>query len=218
MDGAHHLGEPVMAGRYRCRSLFLACAAILASSGFSPMEAQERRQPRVIAPELVAPPPIDATGLKRADPRTPLSELGAPAPEPKPQDTLYYRPMAIAAGMFESEGRTITVDGIRIIAPDQVCDASDGGVWPCGKRARTAFRYWLRGRAVECHVEGAGEDAAAEEESDRPMRCSLAGYDVGTWLVENGWALAETGGPYAEKSRAARNAGKGIFSGGPSGS
>jgi endonuclease YncB( thermonuclease family) len=50
------------------------------------------------------------------------------------------------------------------------------------------------------------------------MRCSLAGYDVGTWLVENGWALSQAEGPYAEEEKAARDAGKGIFSGGPSGS
>ncbi|MFC5584731.1 thermonuclease family protein [Nitratireductor kimnyeongensis] len=180
--------------------------------------AQEARQPRVIAPELVAPPPIDATGLRRADPRTPLSELGAPAPEPEPQDTLYYRPLAIASGVFESEGHTITIAGIRVIAPDQVCDAIDGGAWPCGKRARTAFRYWLRGRALECHAEEAAETGAEEEKDDQPMRCSLAGYDVGTWLVENGWALSQTEGPYTAEENAARDAGKGIFSGGPSGS
>lgn len=207
-----------MRGHLRRSIWLLAAAAMFASSGFGPAVAQDRRQPRIIAPELVAPPPIDATGLKRADPRIPLSELGAPAPEPKPQDTLYYRPIAIAAGMFESEGHTITVAGIRVIAPDRVCDATDGGAWPCGKRARTAFRYWLRGRAVECHVEEKTDKAAAEQAGDKPMRCSLAGYDVGTWLVENGWALSETGGPYTEAEKAARDAGKGIFSGGPSGS
>lgn len=218
MDGTHHLGKSVMRAPVRRRIRLMVAAVMLASLGLGSAAAQDSRQPRIIAPELVAPPPIDATGLKRAEPRTPLSELGAPAPEPKPQDTLYYRPIAIAAGMFESEGHTITVAGIRVIAPDQVCDATDGGAWPCGKRARTAFRYWLRGRAVECHIGENAEEAAAGEESERPMRCSLAGYDVGTWLVENGWALSQAEGPYAEEEKAARDAGKGIFSGGPSGS
>ncbi|WP_299940503.1 thermonuclease family protein [uncultured Nitratireductor sp.] len=196
-----------------------AAALLTPGSAQAQAQAQERRQPRVIAPELVAPPPIDSTGLERAQPRSPLSELAGPAPEPKPQDTLYYRPVAIAAGMFESEGRTITIAGIRVIGADQSCDASSGGAWLCGKRARTAFRYWLRGRALECHAEGgAANEAASDNVSDAPMRCSLAGYDVGSWLVENGWALASPDGPYAEEAKAARNAGKGIFSGGPSGS
>ncbi|WP_295808683.1 thermonuclease family protein [uncultured Nitratireductor sp.] len=198
--------------------MLLAGAAIFAVLVPGLAGAQDRRQPRIIAPELVAPPPIDGAGLKRADPRTPLSELAAPAPQSKPEDRLYYRPVAIAAGMLETEGRTITIAGIRIVAPEQVCDARDGGAWPCGKRARTAFRYWLRGRAVECHLEGEGEPTVQDESSDAPMRCSLSGHDVGAWLVENGWALAETGGPYVEQAEAARNAGKGIFSGGPSGS
>jgi len=217
MDGAYRVGEPVMKRAGVLSLALLSGAAALLTPGSA--QAQERRQPRVIAPELVAPPPIDSTGLERAQPREPLSVLAGPAPEPKPKDTLYYRPVAIAAGMFESEGRTITIAGIRVIGADQSCDASSGGAWLCGKRARTAFRYWLRGRALECHAEGgAANEAASDNESDAPMRCSLAGYDVGSWLVENGWALASPDGPYAEEAKAARNAGKGIFSGGPSGS
>ncbi|EKF20140.1 hypothetical protein NA2_05101 [Nitratireductor pacificus pht-3B] len=187
-------------------------ALLLAGPGLLPALAQERRAPRIIAPELIAPPPVDPSMLNRLTPRAPLSDLAGPSPEPKRADTLYYRPVAIAAGLIESEGRTITIAGIRIVAPDRVCDARAGGVWPCGKQARTAFRYWLRGRAVEC---GAGADVT-EENAETPLRCTLAGYDVGKWLVENGWALADPDGPYAEEAETARETRKGIFSGGPS--
>ncbi|WP_048648315.1 thermonuclease family protein [Nitratireductor soli] len=188
---------------------------VLAAGANSPAWAQERRAPRIIAPELIAPPPVDPSTLNRLTPRAPLSDLAGPAPEPKIADTLYFRPVAVAAGMVEAEGRTITIAGIRIIAPDRVCDAAAGGAWPCGKQARTAFRYWLRGRALECHA-GAATPEAEKAAPDTPLQCTLAGYDVGRWLVENGWALAEPDGPYQDEAEAARQTRKGIFSGGPS--
>lgn len=200
--------------RGRILDVFLAVALLPGIVGTA--VAQERRALRVIAPELIAPPPVDPATLDRADPRAPLSPLAGPAPEPKAKarDTRYFRPVAIAAGMFESEGKTVTIAGIRVIAPDRTCDAAAGGVWPCGTQARTAFRYWLRGRAVECDPGGDGEEAGI----GKPMACSLAGYDIGKWLTENGWALAEPGGPYEEQTEAARQARKGIFGGGPTGS
>ncbi|WP_367716216.1 thermonuclease family protein [Nitratireductor sp. GISD-1A_MAKvit] len=205
---------------WRARAGTAACMCLAALAALGTTEdafAQERRQPRIIAPELFAPPPVDPSGLERTEPRAPLSELGQPAPEPGPVDTLYHQPIAIAAGLLQAEGRTIRIAGIRIISPDQVCDASSGAVWPCGKRARTAFRYWLRGRAVECHAQDPQENNAADQVAEMTMVCRLAGRDVGAWLVENGWALADADGPYPDKEKTARIAGKGIFGGGPSG-
>jgi len=48
--------------------------------------------------------------------------------------------------------------------------------------ARTAFRNWLRGRAVRCEVPDIASDIELVSE------CTVAGIDVATWLVEHGWA------------------------------
>ncbi|EKF44478.1 hypothetical protein NA8A_02010 [Nitratireductor indicus C115] len=224
MDRAHRLGEPV-GGR---SAPFHICAFGMAAAVFAgfafPLTASaqdgggtgQARGPRVIAPELVAPLPVDPSMLERIEPRQPLSGLAGPAPEPKlrKEDALFFRPVAVAAGMFESEGRTVTIAGIRVIPPDRTCEARDGGAWPCGVQARTAFRYWLRGRAIACESGPGGEPP----DTDKPLTCSLAGYDIGKWLIENGWAMPEPGGPYEQDGENARRAGKGIFSGGPSSS
>ncbi|WP_367117475.1 thermonuclease family protein, partial [Mesorhizobium sp.] len=75
---------------------------------------------------------------------------------------------------------------------------------------RTAFRAFLRGRAVVCTVppEG-GRDLITAE-------CRVGNQDVGQWLIENGWARAAKGGPYVEAGDKARMARKGIFGPAPS--
>lgn len=162
------------------------------------------RAPRAIAPDIIAVPPVDPDTLERTEPRTPLSGIGQARPPGAPDAPLLFRPVATAAGRIEAGGREIVIAGIRIIEPEQRCDAPDG-TWPCGMRARTAFRSWLRGRAVECARPGEGEPEQAAR------RCSLGGRDIGAWLVAQGWALAEDGGAYEEEEQAAREGRKGIF-------
>jgi endonuclease YncB( thermonuclease family) len=85
-------------------------------------------------------------------------------------------------------------------------------------RARTAFRAFLRGRAVTCSGAGTKKDTTASS-AGAPAAivadCKVARQDVGQWLVENGWARATQGGPYADAGEAAHKAGKGIFGAAP---
>ena len=46
----------------------------------------------------------------------------------------------------------------RASIPEQTCKF-DGGEWPCGVRARTAVRLWLRGRALVLHRAAGGRPA-----------------------------------------------------------
>lgn len=152
---------------------------------------------------------LDGTGLERVEPREPLSTLGQALPPPTamPDDwegTTLYRPVATAAGLFQAMGRTVTVAGTEIVDPDETC-SFEGKSWPCGISARTAFRSFLRGRAITCAVPPeADRDAISAD-------CRIGKQDVGAWLVSNGWARPAANGPYAEAGKEAQSAAKGIF-------
>ncbi|MDR0252057.1 MAG: thermonuclease family protein [Brucellaceae bacterium] len=156
--------------------------------------------------------------LERIEPRPPLSELGLATPvQEKPAETvtsedkaaeggLFYRPVALAAGRLAVGNRTIELSGIDIVEPDASCADINGEVWQCGMQARTAFRSWLRGRAVSCNMEGTEPDQQLIRTS-----CSLAGTDIARWLVENGWARATFGGQYADSQTQAEKMLLGVF-------
>ncbi len=156
--------------------------------------------------------------LERVEPRPPLSELGLatpvqekPEPAPAPEDKaaeggLFYRPVALAAGRLAVGNRTIELNGIDIVEPDAACADINGDVWQCGMQARTAFRSWLRGRAISCDLQGTDP----QEELIRTS-CTLAGTDVARWLVENGWARATFGGQYADSQTQAEKMLLGVF-------
>ncbi|BCG76416.1 hypothetical protein MesoLj113a_75740 [Mesorhizobium sp. 113-1-2] len=168
---------------------------------------------RAIDPDVVAPPELPAGELERVEPREPLSKLAlAVPPKPKMPDdwngTKLFQPVATAAGLIEAKGYSVAISGIDVVPQDETC-TTDGKSWPCGIRARTAFRAFLRGRAVVCTVppEGGRDRIAAQ--------CRIGKQDVGQWLVDDGWARAAKGGPYAEAGEKAQSARKGIFGSAP---
>lgn len=147
--------------------------------------------------------------LERVAPRGPLGELGLALP-PKPtmpddwEGTVLHRPFAPAAGLVEAMGHAVAISGIDAVAADETC-LFEGREWACGVRARTAFRLWLRGRAVTCAVPPGADPKTVT------APCRLGKQDVGQWLVSNGWARAAAGGPYDDAGEKARAAKKGIF-------
>lgn len=176
------------------------------------MELQPGLAPsRMIDPAVVAPPELAAgEELLREAPREPLSQLSLALPPPPPPKNPWagkplFRPVALESAMFESGGHTIAISGVESVALDESC-AYDGASWPCGVRARAAFRLWLRGRALVCQIPEAEQDKEVMRAS-----CRLAKQDVGAWLVSNGWALATPGGPYVQAEEKARAARMGIF-------
>ncbi|RWB02008.1 thermonuclease family protein [Mesorhizobium sp.] len=188
-----------------------------ASANPRPKAASPEAHSRAIDPEVVAPPQLQPQELERVEPRAPLSELALAGP-PKPpktkmpddwNGTKLFQPVASAAGVIEAKGYSVAISGVDIVRQDETC--TDGGKsWTCGTRARTAFRAFLRGRAVVCTVppEG-GRDLITGE-------CRVGNQDVGQWLIENGWARAAKGGPYVEAGEKARMARKGVFGPAPS--
>ncbi|MBV2143703.1 thermonuclease family protein [Falsochrobactrum sp. TDYN1] len=153
--------------------------------------------------------------LEREPPRPPLSDSGlASAPEPAtpaaPVDEgepmqLLQRPIAIAAGKLESQGRIVELQGIDTMPPEEKCQSASGESWPCGMQARTAFRQWLRSRAIMCRLPQNDSGGAVA------TQCNVGADDAALWLVTNGWAKAAPGGPYEEAGQKAEAARLGIY-------
>jgi endonuclease YncB( thermonuclease family) len=177
-------------------------------------------QARQVDPDAMAPSGVDDAALERVEPRPPLSTTlemlpalpiaPPPAPPPTPVDNtakpiLLYRPVATAAGTIEAAGYRIALDGIEVVQPEETCSIDGGSAWPCGMAARTAFRNWLRSRAVECNVPGQPPDDVIA------TQCRLGNTDLGEWLVQNGWARAKGGTPMADRMKNAEEAKLGIF-------
>lgn len=172
--------------------------------------SQSSGRSRAIDPEVVAPPATGEAPLERTEPRPPLSNLSLALP-PKPKapgewkDKPLFQPVATAAGLIEAKGHTIAISGIDVVKPDETCTDTAGKSWSCGLAARTAFRAFLRGRAITCAAPAKGGPGTAA------AACSVGKQDLGHWLVENGWARALKTGPYADAGEAANKAKKGIF-------
>lgn len=185
-----------------------------------PQESASPAPQTATAARQVDPDGFSITGketgpLQRIEPRHPLSEMGqvappAPPPPPVPVDNtakpkLLYRPMAVAAGTVEASGYRIAIEGINVVPPEETCAVDGGTSWPCGMAARTAFRNWLRSRAIECNV----PDQPQEELVS--TQCKLGATDLAAWLVDNGWARASDGSSLAGNMKKAEEAKLGIF-------
>jgi endonuclease YncB( thermonuclease family) len=163
-------------------------------------------QVRRIAPDSIAGP--DVTGpLQRVAPRVPLTAATKPLKRerfgpPVPQGTLLYHPVASAAGEIEADGHEVRLAGIKVTPANRTCKDAGARAWPCGVVARTAFRAWLRGRAVACDV--------PSHPGGITTHCTLDGEDMALWLVRNGWAESADG-QYDDAEAKARREKKGMF-------
>src|SRR5690606_29928399 len=97
------------------------------------------------------------------------------------------------------------LQGIEVLPVEQTCQNAAGESWPCGMQARTAFRQWLRSRAIMCRLPQNDSGAAIA------TACKLGNDDAAEWLVTNGWAKATPDGAYADAGRKAEEARLGIF-------
>lgn len=186
--------------------------------GITPSAPQTATAARQVDPDGFSMTGKESGPLQRIEPRQPLSDIGhaappappAPAPPPVPVDTtarpkLLYRPVATAAGTVEASGYKIAVEGIDVVSPEETCTVDGGTSWPCGMAARTAFRNWLRSRAIECNVPDQPPEAVVS------TQCKLGMTDLAAWLVDNGWAKAGDGSPMADNMKKAEEAKRGIF-------
>jgi endonuclease YncB( thermonuclease family) len=221
------MGKPI-GNRARIAAWALLCAAgfgIPTVLFFSSADALKPKAPPAVEPlSTKAPmaseqePKLAARDagkgeLVREPAREPMSSLAAPAPPAPPPDPeslpkrwrLVHQPVAMAAGVFDIEGVTIVLPGLDTVPTNETCTDANGGSWPCGMGARTAFRAYLRGRSINCKLPDQRPDKAVLGE------CLLQGDDPAAWLVKNGWARAKADGPYATLETEARAARRGIY-------
>lgn len=191
-----------------------------ADEAASPITAQPQPSAQVlpamarpVAPLIVAPPPVGSDDLERVEAREPLGPAGrAHVPsEGPPKETVLHRPVVTEAGAFEAMGYNIRLPGLLVVPQGQICGEGEAA-WPCGIHARTAFRNWLRGRALACNVPPAPPAGLVV------TSCRLGKFDAGAWLVGQGWALADADdGRYAALEYEASNARRGLHGTGPQG-
>lgn len=236
MDGAHHMGEPIIGMRPAVIffAIFMIVGAAVAikigGQGIGIVELAGEIEPAPHVPTAAQAPverkaapvprPDETTakigevenrsegGLERVEPREPLSQLSLALPPKRPGakggGVILYRPIATSSARFEAMDRVIAIGGVEEVAVEERC-SHEGQDWDCGIHARTAFRSFIRGRAITCDLP---PDAPKET---IVQGCRIGTQDVGAWLVSNGWARAAPGGPYSEAEKKAREAGRGIF-------
>lgn len=114
--------------------------------------------------------------------------------------------------------RTVVLDGASLRLGDQVvqlegivapargstCRGTGVKAIDCGSAAANALAALVRGRAVECMIEG--DDGHGHATG----RCTAGGTQLNEALVRDGWARASTAGFRASEA-AARAAGYGIW-------
>ncbi len=148
------------------------------------------------------PPSEDATADETAQNAPVATETPSATPEGKDSMEL-LRPTVENAGVLSFGKRRLQIVGVIATPADKSC-GSEGREWPCGMMAKTALRLFLRNRTIDCDLPSdAWQDMAR-------TACRLGQQDIGTWLVENGWAEAQPGSPLAAAGEKAKQAKEGI--------
>lgn len=112
------------------------------------------------------------------------------------------------------DGDTLDVGGVRyrlhgIDAPEagQVCNAPDGGTWPCGSDAISKIQDLVQGRTVAC--EGKGQDAYGRIIAV----CFADSNEINADMVRAGlaWAFRKYSEDYTRLEQEARQAHRGVW-------
>jgi endonuclease YncB( thermonuclease family) len=149
-------------------------------------ESASTKPPSEAAPDKAQPSAtIEPQSAKTENGETvaALAPEAAPGQTPKLKAVRFYRVAVRDGGTLETRGNiVIKLDGIDAYAADDTCKDSQGRTWACGTGARAALTRLIRGRAVVCKVPATGKAKSVT------TRCTLAGTDLSTWMVAQGWA------------------------------
>jgi len=140
----------------------------------------------------------------------PLERIAAAEPEQpakisEDNGVNLVRPVAESAGVLAFGDRRLQLADINPTPADKTCTDSKGREWPCGMLAKTNVRLFLRLRTVRCDLD------SAEWTGTVTAACRIGTQDISQWLVENGWAEADSGSALANAGETARRTGKGIY-------
>ncbi len=117
-------------------------------------------------------------------------------------------PNVIDGDTLEIHGQRIRLHGIDAPESRQLCRL-DGKPWQCGKDAANALAEKIARRLVTC------EDLGRDRYKRIIGRCTVAGEDIESWMVVNGWAVAyrRFSLDYVDQEADAQAARRGIWAG-----
>ncbi len=111
---------------------------------------------------------------------------------------------------LEVHGTRIRLWGVDAPESGQLCRDADSDLYQCGAKAANDLDTFIARRPVNC-------TPVAEDQYGRTVAtCSVAGADIGEWLVRNGLALdwpQYSKGKYASAQREADRSGRGMWAG-----
>ena len=133
---------------------------------------------RNVTPDDVLPHPQVTGPLKR------VAGVRPPPPEEvKQEEPLdFQRPLVLDARSLRVKKTTIRL--AHLAGPDlsEKCPSRLGGDWPCGMRARTALRGFIRNYAIHC------DEELKLGENEIRAKCAKGETDISRWMLEQGWA------------------------------
>lgn len=119
------------------------------------------------------------------------------------------RASVVDGDTLELRDERLRLWGIDAPEARQTCERG-GAVYRCGQEAANALDRYLDGRPITC----------TERDRDRygrvVVQCSVAGRDLGAWMVRQGYAIRYTayaGTAYLPEETAARLARRGLWAG-----
>ena len=104
------------------------------------------------------------------------------------------------------DGRRLRLEGVDAPEYDQQCVYQETQPWLCGERAAIELREWLGAATLICRKRSESYDRAV-------VVCMNGIKDVGEWLVESGWAIADAcfSKSYLTEQNLAHERGMGIW-------
>jgi endonuclease YncB( thermonuclease family) len=109
--------------------------------------------------------------------------LLAQAMTPAHAEILKGRASVTDGDSIEIHGQAVRLLDMDAPEPEQLCRGADGTEYRCGERAASVLSDFLAQREVTC------DWANLDRQGRRLARCTIAGQDLGLWMVEQGWAL-----------------------------
>ena len=161
-----------------------ASSLVAAMPGVQPPAPTPAPQPAMQANATTQPGAAPAPGKAGETVAALQNDKAAPEKSPPPTK-LYYKVRVLDAGTIQSGAIIITLADITARDAKATCKDAKGRAWRCGEAGRVALMRLIRTRAVSCVLPQGGE------QNGFAARCSVAGTDLSTWVVRQGWANAK---------------------------